>query len=303
MEIIEGDITARADLEKLVRYPIDTVINCAANVKHFSEKTDIEDVNYYGVINLLEYCKRANCRFIQISTMSVGGIFVGEKGPVENITETQLYFGQKQMSKYTLSKFLAERAILSAGADGADVKIMRVGTLAPRESDGEYQINFLTNTFMGRLKSACLIGAYPYSQEEMPFELSPIDSVADAVLRLSETPNSCVVFHPYNNHCLLMGDLFRELNEAGLPLRPAEEEEYDRLLEIAKQDESTAKVLSSVIAYRNMAHGQRTFSVGKSNRYTMQVLFRLGFRWPATSRDYMLKFIKLLKGLGYFEKH
>ncbi len=303
LEIIEGDITARADLEKLVRYPIDTVINCAANVKHFSEKTDIEDVNYYGVINLLEYCKRANCRFIQISTMSVGGIFVGEKGPVENITETQLYFGQKQMSKYTLSKFLAERAILSAGADGADVKIMRVGTLAPRESDGEYQINFLTNTFMGRLKSACLIGAYPYSQEEMPFELSPIDSVADAVLRLSETPNSCVVFHPYNNHCLLMGDLFRELNEAGLPLRPAEEEEYDRLLEIAKQDESTAKVLSSVIAYRNMAHGQRTFSVGKSNRYTMQVLFRLGFYWPATSRDYMLKFIKLLKGLGYFEKH
>ncbi len=303
IEIIEGDITSRTDLEKLGAYPIDTVINCAANVKHFSEKTDIEDVNYYGAMNLLEYCRRANCRFVQISTMSVGGVFVGKQGPVENITETQLYFGQKQISKYTLSKFLAERAVLSAGAEGADVKIMRVGTLAPRESDGEYQINFLTNTFMGRLKSAYLVGAYPYSQEETPFELSPIDSVADAVLRLAETPKSCVVFHPYNNHNLLMGDLYRELNEAGLPIRAAEEEEYDRLLAIAKQDEETAKVLSSVIAYRNMAHGERTFSVGKSNRYTMQVLFRLGFRWPATSRDYMVKFIRLLKGLGYFEKH
>ncbi len=68
---------------------------------------------------------------------------------------------------------------------------MRVGTLAARNSDGEYQINFTTNTFMGRLKSTLLIGKYPYEAMEMPFELSPIDFVAKGILLLAQAPKDC----------------------------------------------------------------------------------------------------------------
>lgn len=301
VRVVEGDVTSKEQIAALSGLPVDTVVNCAANVKHFSEKTDIEDVNYYGVLNLIELCKKKGCRFVQVSTMSVAGVFLGAAGKVTELTENMLYFGQKQVSKYTHSKFLAERAVLQAAAEGLEAKIMRVGTLAPRESDGEYQINFLTNTFMGRLRSACLIGAYPYDSEEQPFELSPIDCVARAILLLSETPKECVVFHPFNNHTLLMGDLYRELSAAGLPCRPVEREEYEKLLEEAKQNENVAKVLSSMIAYENMGHGRRTFAVKKSNRYTMQALYRLGFRWPAASPAYFGKFIRLLKELGYFD--
>lgn len=299
--ILNGDVTNRESFDKFLDFNIDTVINCAANVKHFSKGTDIEDVNLYGTLNVIDFCKQAKARLIHVSTMSVGGMFVGEQGNVTHLEETQLYFGQQQGSKYTLSKFLAERAILDEASKGFNAKIMRVGTLAARNSDGEYQINFTTNTFMGRLKSNLIIGKYPYAAIEMPFELSPIDFVAKAILLLSQTPKACIVFHPFNNHMLIMGDLYMEMDRIGLHSEAAESEEYEKAFEQAKQDPEKAKILSSMLAYQNMAHGQKTFTVGKSNAYTMQVLYRMGFRWPVTSLDYMKRFINALRGLGFFD--
>ena len=228
-------------------------------------------------------------------------MFVGEQGEVTHLKENLLYFGQQTTSKYTLSKFLAERAILEEVSKGFNGKIMRVGTLSARNSDGEYQINFTTNTFMGRLKSNIIIGKYPYDMIEMPFELSPIDFVAKAILLLSQTPKNCTVFHPFNNHMLMMGDLYMEMDRIGLHSRAVESEEYEKALEEAKQNPEKAKILSSMLAYQNMAHGQKVFSVGKSNKYTMQVLYRMGFHWPVTSLDYMKRFINALRGLGFFD--
>ena len=299
--VISGDVTNRESFDKFIDKDINTVINCAANVKHFSKGADIEDVNLYGTLNVLDFCKKANARLVHVSTMSVGGMFVGEQGSVDKLKENQLYFGQHEGSKYTLSKFLAERAILEEVSKGFNAKIMRVGTLAARNSDGEYQINFTTNTFMGRLKSTLLIGKYPYEAMEMPFELSPIDFVAKAILLLAQAPKDCTVFHPFNNHTLIMGDLYTEMNKIGLHSQGAEYEEYMIALDRAEQDPEKAKILSSMIAYQNMAHGQKTFTVGKSNTYTMQVLYRMGFVWPVTSLDYMKRFINALRGLGFFD--
>lgn len=299
--VLNGDVTDRKSFDKFLEFKIDTVINCAANVKHFSKGTDIEDVNLYGALNTVDFCKRANARLIHVSTMSIGGIFVGEQGDVTKLEETQLYFGQQESSKYTMSKFLSERAILDEVTRGFNAKIMRVGNLSAREIDGEYQINFTTNTFMGRLKSNLIIGKYPYEMIEKPFELSPIDYVAKAILLLAQTPKECTVFHPFNNHTLMMGDLYMEMDRNGLHSEAAENDEYEKALDEAKQNPEKAKILSSMIAYQNMAHGQKIFAIEKSNKYTMQVLYRMGFRWPVTSHDYMKRFIKALKGLGFFD--
>ena len=301
VHIVDGDIIRKESFDALSEFKADTFINCAANVKHFSKGTDIEDVNYHGVQNILEFCKNTGIRLVHVSTMSVGGMFIGEPGEVTHLKENQLYFGQTLNSKYTNAKFLAEREILENASKGMNVKIMRVGTLAPRERDGEYQINFTTNSFMGRLKSTFLIGSYPYESMDAPFELSPIDYTAKAILLLAQTPRECTVFHPYNNHSLLMNDLYLEMGMTGLNARPVENDEYEKALDEAKKDSEKAKVLSSFIAYENMGHGKKTYSVGKSNAFTMQILYRLGFRWPVTSLDYMKRFLVALKGLDFFE--
>lgn len=299
--VADGDITNKESFDKLVDVKADTFINCAANVKHFSKGTDIEDVNYHGVQNILGFCKKTGIRLVHVSTMSVGGVFIDEPGDVTRLRENQLYFGQKFTSKYTDAKFRAEREVLENAAEGMNVKIMRVGTLSARESDGEYQINFTTNTFMGRLKSTCLIGCYPYDSMDAPFELSPIDYTAKAILLLAQTPKECTIFHPYNNHSLIMSDLYYEMDRVGLSVRPVENQVYAAALDRAKENPEKAKVLSSFIAYQNAAHGKKTYMVGKSNELTMQVLYRMGFKWPVTSLNYMKRFLLALKGLGYFE--
>lgn len=302
VEVISGDVTNKESFELAKGKAIDTVINCAANVKHFSKGTDIEDVNLKGTLNIIDFCKQTGARLVHVSTMSVGGFYVGEQGSVSELKEQMLYFGQKQGTKYTESKFLAERAILNSVAHNSlNAKIMRVGTLAARYSDGEFQINFTTNNFMGRIKSNVLIGKYTYESMENKVELSPIDYVSKAILKLSKTPKECCVFHPYNNHTLLMGDMLKEMKSLELNTEPSENDEYEVALAKAKANPAKAKILSSMIAYQNIGHGKTLYFVGKNNYFTTQVLYRMGFLWPITSFDYMKRLLKALDGLGYFD--
>ena len=37
------------------------------------------------------------------------------------------------------------------------------------------------------------------------------------------------------------------------------------------------------------------------NKYTSQVLYRLGFRWSSTSWDYVDQMLETIAGLGFFD--
>ncbi len=300
---VEGDVTDAGVFDRMAEMSMDihTVINCAANVKHFSAGTDIEDVNVGGVLHAIDFCEKTESRLIHISTTSVSGFSVGNVPPADTVmNEQMLYFGQVLDTKYGHSKFLAERAVLEAVSRGLSAKIMRVGNLSARDEDGEFQMNFFTNSFVGRLKSYELIGRFPYSMMDVTAEMAPIDSTAKAILTLARTPEACCVFHPYNNHSIYMGDIIYAMKEYGMDIVLSEDGEYERALDEAKQDPEKAKVLSSMIAYQNMGHGKKTTGIAKVNDYTMKVLYRLGYHWPTTSREYAGKLVEALDGLGFF---
>lgn len=104
--------------------------------------------------NVIAFCEETGTRLVHISTMSIGGVFLDCPGEVASLKENMLYYGQVQGSKYTDAKFLAEREILEKAASGMNAKIMRVGNLSARESDGEYQINFTANSFIWICRSS-----------------------------------------------------------------------------------------------------------------------------------------------------
>lgn len=300
--VINGDVTKSESFDQMDELSIDVVINCAANVKHFSKGTDIEDVNLGGVINIIDFCMRNSCRLVHVSTTSVAGFSVGDVPAPETVmNEQMLYFGQSLDTKYGHSKFLAERAILEKVSEGLSAKIMRVGNLSARERDGEFQINSTTNSFMGRLKSYLLIGKFPYAMMDQTIEMTSIDSTAHSILLLAHTPRECCVFHPYNNHSVTMGDIIQQFNEMGMSIEVTETEDYEKALAKAQADPEKAKVLSSMIAYQNMGHGKKVAVITKENVYTSQVLYRLGYHWPILSREYMERFIFALRGLGFFD--
>ncbi|MCL2005147.1 MAG: amino acid adenylation domain-containing protein [Planctomycetaceae bacterium] len=303
--VLEGDIENAETLDKIKRFPIDTVMNCAANVKHFSAGSDIEDVNLGGVQHLLEFCRTIGARLIHVSTTSVAGVSIDDSPPPSMLmNEQMLWFGQNVENQYVGSKFRAERLALAAMAaepENAAVKIMRVGNLMGRHKDGEFQINSNSNSYIGRLRAYKQIGSVPYDFLTIPTELAPVDCTAEAILALARTPKECCVFHPYNDHFIFIGDVLDAMNRLGYNIQSVEPEEFDKAVRLALQDERKAEHLTSMIAYMNRAQGQRTAVLKTENTYTSQILRRLGFHWPITTDEYLDRFIAGLDSLGFFD--
>ncbi len=302
IHIIEADITSMSDFEKMVSYNVDTIINCAANVKHFSSGTDIEDINLGGVINGLKFAKMKECKYVQISTYSVGGLSIDNFPPEdEEFTENKIYIGQNLDNAYLNSKFLAERAILEAAVEnGLDVKIMRVGNLMARSSDSEFQINFSSNGFINRLKAYINIGKMSYDKLDQPVEFSPIDITAKSIVKLAKTPRECVLFHPYNPHSIMFADIIDIIKNLDITIECCEEDEYKQRLDEVLKDKSKQDTISGIIT--NVGEGQlKSKWIPVSNRYTIQALYRLGIMWPMISEEYIYNFIKHLKKVDFFQ--
>jgi thioester reductase-like protein len=301
LRIVLGDVTREINIDGKV----DTVFNCAAVVKHFSKGTEIEDVNVGGAVHCVDFCLRTGARLVHISTYSTAGLSVNGVPSRDAVqTEQKLYYGQFMNNQYVHSKFLAERVVLEAIAlHGLNAKVMRVGNLAPRSTDGEFQINFQTNSAMGRIRVFKILGCYPYEMTDEPMEFSPINEVAQSIVLLAQTARENVVFHPYNNHSVHFGDVIERLSTLGYEGQQVEQRDFNATLEAAKEDAEKVKRLSSLLAYQDMANGQESFVVPTVNNFTTQVLYRLGFRWSTTSWDYVDQFLKAIDAFGYFDEN
>jgi len=279
-----------------------TVINCVANVKHFSAGNDIEMVNIESVRHLIAFCLRTGSRLIHISTNSIAGISIDNvPGPEVKLTEQDLYIGQNiDANKYVYSKFKAEELVLDAIAHhGLNAKIMRVGNLSARQKDGEFQINFNTNNFLAMLRAYVVIGMVPYKALDERFEFSPIDEVAHAIMLLSQTPKECTVFHPNNTHRQFLSDILNGFAEAGITLKRVETEAFQQALDRMMENPDLVTLLRPLMAY-DMGAGHQTRWIESSNEYTTQVLYRLGFQWPTTAKGYVHRFVDTIIGFDYF---
>jgi hypothetical protein len=79
-----------------------------------------------------------------------------------------------------------------------------------------------------------------------------------------------------------------------------EQEEFAQAMETAKNDPQKARQMASLLAYQDMAHGQKTTDVERDNDYTTQVLYRLNFAFSPTSWDYVERMLTTISGFGFF---
>ena len=217
--------------------------------------------------------------------------------------EHRLYAGQEiDSNQYMHSKLMAERHIYEEMLkNGLRAKVLRMGNLAPREADGEFQINYTTNNYVNTFRAYQALGAIPYDAMDATVEFSPIDETAKAVLALSETPGSCVCFIPLNNHRPRLGDVVRVLNEMGYPIRGVEDEAFAQALSEALADESKSEAVGSLIAYRSGDKNIREIGLESiDNSHITRILARLGFSWPETGELYIRRFLEKLNQLKFF---
>ena len=300
---IEGDITDKEIVSSLEKYDFKTVINCAACVKHFTNDDTLERINVHGVENLISMCIKTGRRLVQISTTSVAGVNVNRKFPPEKkIHENELYFGQDLTNKYIDTKFRGEKAVLEAiASDELDGKIIRVGNLMSRNSDGEFQVNANTNGFMRFLRAYATIGKFPVSSMDEAVEFSPIDCTAAAVICLAGTNSKFTVFQACNGHNVEMGDVVELLNKCGIKIEVVKDEEFIESLNEVLKDEKKNMLISGLISYATSDNDKTEEFIGYDNSFTTKALYRLGFKWPIINEKYLANALDALATLGFFD--
>ena len=299
--VITGDITKKDEISALSEVDFNTVINCAASVKHFADIEFLKRVNVYGVKNLARLCLEKGARLIHISTVSVSGDTTDAYDPGRVFKENMCDIGQEtETNAYVHTKFLSEKLIVKMISKGLDAKIMRVGNLMSRHTDGEFQMNFLTNNFMNTLRAYATLGCFPISELDEREEISPIDETARGIVLLSGTKSEFTVFHVYNSNTVEMGVVLDAMKECGINIEVVDDKVFEKRLGAAVADESINSSVAPLVNYR-LDDEDIYHEIPDDNKFTIKALYRLGFRWAMTDMEYLDKLIVMLKTLGFFD--
>lgn len=295
--VAEGDITNPDIFTEPLNIPVDTVINSAANVSHFSYGSALEETNTDGVRNLIRYAQKKNALLCQISTISVSGIT--QNGAQKAcFTEKDFYIGQEIHNQYIYSKYMAEYEMLRAAADeGLKIKLMRVGNLQGRIRDGEFQMNIHSNAFTRQFSSYIKIGTAPQSVYEGSVNFSPVDEVAHHIVSLTATGTESVVFHVYPSEEVKFAELFAGCGRLGRSISVVPDTEFHALMQKLKQTEEGKKQAEGLFT-RELEGKYHEIPV--SQEITERYIRELSGGWSGVTEEYLNQYLSALDGMNLF---
>ncbi len=295
--VAEGDITDPDIFVQGCPVPIDTIINSAADVSHFSYGDNLQKINTEGVKNLIRFAKREHAMLCQISTISVAGVTAGE-AEKKCFSESDFYIGQEIHNQYIYSKYMAEYEMLRAAVeDGLKIKIMRIGNLQGRICDGEFQMNLHSNAFARQFSSYIKMGAAPESVYEGSVNFSPVDETAHNIVALAATKEDTAIFHVYPPTELRFADLFRGAEKLGYAIDVLPDEKFWELLQERKRTEEGREQLQGLMT-NELSKGRRDIPIIQD--ITNSYLEGLKSGWSAITEAYLSKYLSALSGMDLF---
>ncbi len=280
IKIINGDIGQECLGMKSHHYNfaksnVGKIINCAANVSHFSSIEDAKKVNVDGVYNLLKLAVISGASFEHLSTLTISGINVSNQSRENTVfTEDSLDIGQDPThDAYILSKYKAEELINSFSEVGIPCSIYRTGYISNRSYDNKFQINKDTSAFKMIVRIIEEIKIFPASGLDIKVQMAAVDKVAEAVVKLSNSTRKRT-YHLYDPKVDNLADF---LNQSGIKFEVLPDEEFMRRAELllAKSDSEEHQVVYRYLS--SFINNLTTNSI--SNVETMEQLEQEGFSY------------------------
>lgn len=296
--VAEGDLAFPGIFSKPQGVKIDTIINSAANVAHFAYGDALLRVNTGGVKNLIHFAKAQNAAIVHISTISVGGYCTEQQlRSGIRLEESTLFVGQKIYNAYILSKYKAELLLLEAATEGLPVKLLRVGNLQGRLSDGEFQMNLNANAFTRQLRSYILLQKAPSYLLNTPVNISPVDDTAKAVVLLAQAEPRYTVFHASHPASVPFAQLAQAAAALGYPIEFTDSAKFEALVDALSKKGS--RDVEGLLLERPDIHLRETPA---SFGFTLAALRSLNFSWGAITSGYLNRYFSALEGMGFFSK-
>ena len=291
---------------------VSTIINAAANVKHFGDFDKFKNINIDAIKQTIEFCTKYSKRLIHLSTLSISGnMFLDDTVSTTKLknykkvyfSEQNLFINQSLDNVYTRSKFEAEKLVLENIANkNIDGLVLRLGNITSRQLDGTFQINPESNAFTSRLKTFISLGIIPESLLKQKLEFTPVDLCANAIIKcLQNRSNYISVLHLYNKNHITVNILLRTIKSLGYNVKVLKDTRFSQYIkdnlsnEILK--ENIKGIITDLSPDKKLSYQTNTYI--KSD-FSVNFLLRCKFKWIKIRKDYIIKYINYLKSINYF---
>ena len=288
--------------------PVRTIVNCAASVKHYGSYKYFYDANVQSVKNISEAARRTGARLVHTSTLSVSGNSFADEfdsyrsDEEKHFGETDLFIGQPLDNVYARSKFEAEKLVLEETQNGLEANIFRMGNLTNRASDGVFQKNYESNAFAQRVKGIVELGQCPDYLFRHYVEFTPIDEAARAVMTVARHfSGRKTVFHINSTKVVYIDRLMKIFNSFGLNVKTVSGAEFAETLRAAAKRSETEYLFETFI--NDMDKNEQLdydSNIRIDNAATENYLRRLGFEWGDVGEEYLGKWVRWFRDIGYW---
>lgn len=285
--VLDGDLT-REDLGvsseglKTIKSEVNTIINCAANVKHIGKYSSFYRDNVKTVLNLLNICKENNINLAHISTLSLHGFQNKDTNVIfdENVLNINQTFDK---SPYLISKYEAEQKILKAiNNNEVNAKIFRIGNIMPRISDGVFQRNFKQNAFMLAIKEIGNIGLQTVEMLNADLYLTPVDECAKAINIILKSTFNNTIYHIESDKIIKVSDIVKIIRK-----------KYNELniTNVENLKEKLYENYNVGVEHLKAIINQNTNKYSKD--ITLNILNDLNFKWNNIDESYLKNIVNI----------
>ena len=284
VEVIDGDIGKEKFGLSQVKYnklknTITTVVNSAANVRHYGKFEKFYQTNVDSINNIINFCGN-NISLAHISTLSIAGF---KENETENkiFDENLIYIKQSfNNNPYLLTKFYAEQKILESTINA---KIFRLGNIMPRVKDGMFQENYNQNAFMSAIRLILKLGIIPKEYLEMKVEFSPVDECAESIVKLMELECENKVYHIVNENETYVKEIIEALDDNRI--------KTTNKLEFLKSLNNYEEIGSEYIKEYILQNNLNKYSIER----TIKDLEKMKFKWCKINTKYIKNIINIVE--------
>lgn len=198
------------------------VFHCAAKVVFTEPYKVLRQDNVLPTVELLNWMRGHAIRdFSFVSSLVATAPLDGGR-----VLETRDQPLDPELDAYGIGKWVCERLLERADADGMRVRVFRPGLIMAAAESGacnDKDLIWLT------LASGLAVGAHPTDDRLHP--VAPVDLVARAVVELGLAQNSVGrAYHLVDDRSVSLRGLFEQLAEAGVPTRPLPYPQWQQLV-------------------------------------------------------------------------
>lgn len=174
---------------------VKAIYHVGAAVNFTESFSQAKPANVDGTVELLRLATTGHA--MDFHFISTASIFtdIHQEYHEESAITSQVH---SMLGGYAASKWVAERIVMEAGKRGIPAGIFRLGRITGHSESGACK----PDDFFHRLLIGCmLVGSYPQVFDQLQFELTPVDFVARAIVRLSQASDTKQgIWHLLNPH-------------------------------------------------------------------------------------------------------